>query len=242
MEQIGAELSRQADPAKAALLQRFFKTGKGQYGEGDVFLGVMVPAQREIARKFRDATLQDIQTLLSSRYHEGRLTALLLLVDRFRWSGESERQKIVDLYLDNTSKINNWDLVDLSAHSILGAFLADKDRAPLYRLARSGSLWERRIAIIATMHFIKKGDISDSLKIAEMLLDDPHDLMHKAVGWVLREVCKADPKSGEAFLKAHLDQLPRTTLRYAIERFPPEKRARYLKSVRFKLRSDKMAR
>jgi 3-methyladenine DNA glycosylase AlkD len=179
-----------ADPYKAAILQRFFKTGPGQYGEGDIFIGVMVPQSRQIAKKFSQLPLGEVRTLLYSRIHEERLVALLILVRRYSSvsSGMEEKEKIVKFYLDHIKQVNNWDLVDLSAPNILGAHLVDSSRDRrrlLYRLAGSDNVWERRIAIVATHHFIRNGDFSDTLKIAEILLHDRHDLMHKAAGWML---------------------------------------------------------
>jgi len=223
------ELKSMADPDKAAILQRFFKTGLGQYGEGDIFIGVMVPQSRKVAKKFNQLQLVEVKMLLYSRIHEERLVALLILVWRYSsaLSSREEKEEIVRFYLDNIKQVNNWDLVDLSAPNILGAHLIDRDRRLLYRLARSENVWERRIAILATYHFIRNGDFSDTLKITEMLLQDRHDLIHKAAGWMLREVGKRDVDSEEAFLEKHLAVMPRTMLRYAIERLPESKRRRY---------------
>jgi 3-methyladenine DNA glycosylase AlkD len=227
-----------ADPDKAAILQRFFKTGPGQYGEGDIFIGVMVPQSRQVAKKFSQLPLEEIRMLLYSRIHEERLVALLILVWRYgsssntSSSAKKEKEEIVKFYLDNIKQVNNWDLVDVSAPNILGAYLVDsRDRRRLlYKLARSENVWERRIAIVATHHFIRKGDFSDTLKIAEMLLQDRHDLIHKAVGWMLREVGKRDAAAEEAFLDKRCSVMPRTMLRYAIERLPESKRRRYRKA------------
>jgi 3-methyladenine DNA glycosylase AlkD len=230
--EVRKELKSMADPDKAALLQRFFKTGLGQYGEGDIFIGVMVPQSRKVAKKFSQLQLVEVKMLLYSRIHEERLVALLILVWRYSnaLSSREEKEEIVRFYLDNIKQVNNWDLVDLSAPNILGAHLIDRDRRLLYRLARSENVWERRIAILATYHFIRNGDFSDTLKIAEMLLQDRHDLIHKAAGWMLREVGKRDAASEEAFLEKHLTVMPRTMLRYAIERLPESKRRRYKKN------------
>jgi 3-methyladenine DNA glycosylase AlkD len=214
---------------KAAQLMRYFKTGPGQYGEGDRFLGVMVPQTRRVAREFRDLPLPEVVELLRSPWHEERLCALLLLVGRFERGDAAARREIFDLYLGSTATINSWDLVDLSAHRIVGAWLEDRSRAPLYRLARSKRLWERRIAIIATARFIARADFADTLALSELLLDDEHDLMHKAVGWMLREVGKRDVRVLEAFLEAHRARMPRTALRYAIERLPEAKRQGFLR-------------
>ena len=230
--EVRKELKSMADPDKAAILQRYFKTGLGQYGEGDIFIGVMVPQSRKVAKKFSQLQLVEVKMLLYSHIHEERLVALLILVWRYSsaLSSREEKEEIVKFYLDNIKQVNNWDLVDLSAPNILGAHLIDRDRMLLYRLARSENVWERRIAILATYHFIRNGDFSDTLKIAEMLLQDRHDLIHKAAGWMLREVGKRDVASEEAFLEKHRSVMPRTMLRYAIERLPESKRRRYKKN------------
>lgn len=224
---IKKDLNKLRNPAKARLLARYFKTGKGEYADGDVFLGIMVPKQREIAGKFYDLSLNDIQELLKSNIHEYRLTSLFILVHKYKKADENQKKDIVKLYLKNTKNINNWDLVDLSAPRILGDYLLDKDRKILYKLAK-GHLWEKRIAVLATFMFISKNDFKDSLKIAEILLKDKHDLIHKAVGWMLREIGKRDLKVEEAFLRKHYKHMPRTMLRYAIEKFPEKKRKYYL--------------
>ena len=217
---------------KDPILQRFFKTKPGQYGEGDIFIGVMVPQSRQVAKKFSQLSLGEVKMLLYSCIHEERLVALLILAWRYRYSASSSREKveIVKFYLDNIKQVNNWDLVDLSAPNILGAHLVHRDRRLLYRLVRSESVWERRIAIVATHHFILTGDFSDTLKIAGMLLQDRHDLIHKAAGWMLREVGKRDAAAEEAFLEKHCSVMPRTMLRYAIERLPESKRRHYKKA------------
>lgn len=227
------ELKSMADPDKAVILQRFFKTGLGQYGEGDIFIGVTVPQSRKIAKKFSQLQLVEVKTLLYSRIHEERLVALLILVWRYSSAldNREEKEEIVKFYLDNIKQVNNWDLVDLSAPNILGAHLIDnRDRRLLYRLAKSENVWERRVAILATYHFIRNGDFSYTLKIAEMLLQDRHDLIHKAVGWMLREVGKRDVTAQEAFLEKYWSVMPRTMLRYAIERLPENKRLHYKKN------------
>jgi 3-methyladenine DNA glycosylase AlkD len=229
------ELESMAEPEKAAILQRFFKTGPSQYGEGDIFIGVMVPQSRQVAKKFNQLPLGEVRTLLYSRVHEERLVALLILAWRYSSASSSrEKEAIVKFYLDHIKRVNNWDLVDLSAPNILGAHLVDRDgrRRLLYRLAGSENVWERRIAIVATHHFIRNGDFSDTLKIAEMLLQDRHDLIHKAVGWMLREVGKRDAAAEEEFLEKHCSVMPRTMLRYAIERLSERKRRRYMISDR----------
>lgn len=220
------DLFRLRNPEKARALQRFFKTGKGEYGEGDIFLGIVVPEQRVVAKKYPDLSLNDLQELLNSKIHEYRLTALFILVAKYKKT--ENKKEIVDFYLKNTRNINNWDLVDLSAPKILGEYLIDRDRKILYKLARSKNLWERRISILATFIFIKDGDFSDSLKTAEILIKDDHDLIHKAVGWMLREVGKRDLKTEEIFLKKYYKRMPRVMLRYAIEKFPDSKRRRFL--------------
>jgi len=227
------ELKSMADPDKAVILQRFFKTGLGQYGEGDIFIGVTVPQSRKIAKKFSQLQLVEVKTLLYSRIHEERLVALLILVWRYSSASgnREEKEEIVKFYLDNIKQVNNWDLVDLSAPNILGAHLLDnRDSRLLYRLSKSENVWERRVAILATYHFIRNDDFSYTLKIAEMLLQDRHDLIHKAVGWMLREVGKRDATAEEAFLEKYWSVMPRTMLRYAIERLPENKRLRYKKN------------
>lgn len=225
---IGQALRALASPETAAILQRFFKTGAGQYGEGDVFLGIKVPPMRALARQHADADLATISTLLQSRYHEERLFALLLLMQFYRRRPDQDRVAAYDLYLSHTHRINNWDLVDVSAPHIVGRHLQEGPRTELYRLARSASLWEKRIAIVATFHFIRLHDFTDTLRIAEILLQEEHDLLHKATGWMLREVGKRDMAAEESFLKLHYRDMPRTMLRYAIERFPEPARKNYL--------------
>jgi 3-methyladenine DNA glycosylase AlkD len=225
---ISKELRTLAAPGTASILQRFFKTGPGEYGEGDVFLGIKVPPLRALAKRHPDTGLETIATLLESRYHEERFFALLLMMQRYQRSPRPEQTAIYNLYLGNTHRINNWDLVDVSAPHIVGRHLQDRSRKVLHKLAHSSSLWERRIAIIATLHFIRLHDFDDTLRIAATLLQDEHDLMHKAVGWMLREVGKRDLAAEEGFLKQHYHSMPRTMLRYAIERFAEPKREKYL--------------
>jgi len=227
---IQKHLRRFASKEKAKLLQGFFKTGPGQYGEGDIFLGVMVPNIRLTVKEFADAPLPEVLKLLRSHYHEERLLALLVLVHKFEKGDEVVRKRIYTLYLKNTKYINNWDLVDLSAPKIVGPYLDRSSRAPLYRFVRSKNLWERRIAILATFHFIRRSDFVDALALAEALLGDDHDLIHKAVGWMLREVGKKDVAVLEGFLRKYNTRMPRTALRYAIERFPEAKRKKYLRN------------
>lgn len=222
-------LRRLGDEETARLLRGYFKTGPGQYGEGDVFLGIKVPPLRKLAREYRGLALGEAEELLRSPYHEARLLALLLLVGAFAAGEEAVRGRVYWLYLANTARVNNWDLVDASAEHIVGGYLADRDRRPLHRLAKSASLWERRIAVVATFHFIRHGDFTDTLKIAALLLSDREDLIHKAVGWMLREVGKRDLAVAEAFLGGHYRRMPRTMLRYAIERLPEPRRRQYLR-------------
>jgi 3-methyladenine DNA glycosylase AlkD len=229
--EIQNQLSNLADAGDASFLQKYFKTGPGQYGEGDIFRGIRVPALRKLALSYRALELEQAVRLLHSSYHEDRLLALLILSGRFAKEDEAGRAVIYRLYLDNTQFINNWDLVDSSAERIVGAYLKDKDRTPLDQLAQSPSIWERRIAIIATFHYIRYNDFDAALSIAQRLLTDREDLIHKAVGWMLREVGKRDLQRQEIFLRANYRRMPRTMLRYAIEKFPEEKRQGYLKGT-----------
>ncbi len=217
-----------ADPEAARVAAWFFKTGPGEYGEGDRFLGIRAAPLRAAAKRFAALPPGQIGRLLASRWHEDRSLALLVLGDRFRRAGRAERREIVRFYLGRTDRVNNWDLVDLSAPHILGAWLLDRPRGVLTRLAGSRNLWERRIAVLATLAFIRQGQFDDTLRLARRLSDDPHDLMHKAVGWMLREVGKRDAAVLRGFLDAHGPRLPRTALRYAIERLRPAERRRYL--------------
>ena len=216
-------------PEQAVNLARFFKTGPGEYGEGDHFIGVKVPVIRKVAKEFKSLPLAEAECLLHSEIHEERLLALVILVGQFEKANNATRKSIYDLYLANTEHINNWDLVDLSAPKIVGRHLETRSRRPLYRLAKSASLWERRISIVATGWFIWRDDFADTLKIAEKLLGDQEDLIHKAVGWMLREVGKRDEAALVEFLDEHCPVMPRTMLRYAIEKFPEKKRQSYLK-------------
>lgn len=240
LENLRKEILKLKNPAKAKILMRFFKTGKGEYGEGDKFLGIVMPKLRGLVKEYwKDLKITEIEKLLKSGFHEERMIALLLLVKKFETGEEQDpstgsissgQGKIFKLYLKNMKFINNWDLVDLTAPNIVGEYLKDKDRKVLYKLAKSKNLWEKRISILATFQFIKNKDPKDTLKISEMLLQDDQDLIHKAVGWMLREVGK---KCGEGieekFLQKHVKKMPRTMLRYAIERFPEKKRQFYLK-------------
>lgn len=223
------DLMKLANPVRAQKLLQYFRTGKGEYGEGDRFLGLTVPQCRGIVKKYRNLSTIDTAFLLKSKYHEERLIVLLILVHQFEKGDEPNRQKIYQLYLSSTKYINNWDLVDLSAPRIVGGYLLDKDWSVLKKLAKSQNLWERRIAVLASSAFINKGNSHPTLEISTLLLKDKHDLIHKAVGWMLREVGKSCGQSIlEDFLKKHYSSLPRTTLHYAIERFPASLRRKYL--------------
>ncbi len=222
------ELRAAADPVRAKLCQRYFKTGPGEYGAGDIFMGITVPVQRKIARRYQELGLKELAKLISSDLHECRFTALVILVSQYERAPEAERAKIVAFYLKNRKHVNNWDLVDTSAPYILGDWLMDKDRSILYTLVNSKTIWDRRIAVLATFMFIEKGDFKDSLRLAYLLMNDRHDLMHKAVGWMLREVGKKSRPTLEKFLCVHAGHMPRTMLRYAIERLPDKKRREYL--------------
>lgn len=229
LREIQQETRRLADKDIAQHSRRFFKTGKGEYGAGDRFLGIRVPVLRKLARKYRGLDLVETERLLQSHYHEERLLALILLVNRYKKSDQAEQKRIYDLYLKNRACINNWDLVDTSAEHIVGGHLYEKSRAPLYKLSRSENLWDRRIAIMATFNFIKRLDFNDALKLSEALLEDKEDLLHKAVGWMLREIGNRDRAVEEQFLAKHYRTMPRTMLRYAIEKFPERTRQKYLK-------------
>jgi len=225
------ELLSVANPEKARFLQGFFKTGKGQYAEGDVLLGITVPHTRDIVKRSPTLPFDEIQSLLDSEFHEARLAGLLLLVKQFKKTkNEDERKMIFDFYLQNARKANNWDLVDVTCKDVIGEYLLNKDdRSILYQLAESDNLWEQRMAIVSTWTFIKHKQFDDTLAIVEKLLNHKHDLMHKAVGWMLREVGKKDRETLIDFLEIHHKHMPRTTLRYAIEHFGPEERYRFMK-------------
>jgi 3-methyladenine DNA glycosylase AlkD len=225
-----SRLSAMGDPEIAAHSQRFFKTGPGEYGEGDRFLGIRVPRLREEVKRFPKVALTEVLKLLRSPLHEVRLFALLLLVRQFEQGDEAKREAIYRHYLEHTRYINNWDLVDNSAPKIVGAHLQNRSRSVLSRLAGSESLWERRIGILACFHFIRCNDFADALMLCERLIDDQHDLIHKASGWMLREIGNRDGATARRFLKRHYRNMPRTMLRYAIEKYPPEERQRYLES------------
>lgn len=223
------ELLSVANPEKAVFLQRFFKTGPGQYAEGDVFLGLVVPLTRSIAKANKQTPLSELQLLIESKYHEARLCALLIVVEKFKKASEAEREMLYEFYLRNARFINNWDLVDVTCPHVVGTYLLDKDRSRLYELAKSDLLWEQRIAIVSTVTFIRNRQYDDTLALAEMLMMHNHDLMHKAVGWMLREVGKKDREALTDFLELHATELPRTGLRYAIEHYPEEQRQYFLK-------------
>ncbi len=223
------KLYKLADKKRAVELQRFFKTGKGEYAEGDCFIGVRVPDIRKLVKAHPETSLNEIKQLLHSTVHEERLLGLLLMVQQYQGGDEVMRKTLYALYLASTPFINNWDLVDVTAEHIVGAWLFERSPKPLYKLAESESLWERRIAIMATFHFIKQNEFDVSLKVAERLRDDQHDLIHKAVGWMLREIGKRNQGVEEAFLQRHYKVMPRTMLRYAIEKFPGPLRQAYLR-------------
>jgi len=228
VSEIKEELSLLGDKEKATILKRFFKTGKDQYGEGDKFRGIKVPEIRKLSKKYKDISLSDTKNLLHSKFHEDRLLALFILVLKYQKGDEALKEKIYKLYLANLKYVNNWDLVDLSAEHIIGATLANKDRKLLIKMAKSKVLWERRVAVLSTFNFVKKGEYDQTLQIAEILLRDDEDLIHKAVGWMLREIGKRNIKAEEKFLKKYYKIMPRTMLRYAIEKFPESRRQAYL--------------
>lgn len=227
--EIKSELKKLAEPKRAKTYAWFFKTGKGQYGEGDKFLGIVMPELRRVAKKYyQETSLAEALQILQSEWHEERILALLILMLKYKKAEAKEKERIFLKYLANTKYINNWDLVDLSCRDIVGAHLFERDRSILYKLAKSKSLWEKRIAIVSTFYFISRNDLDDTFKISEILLRDQHDLIHKAVGWMLREAGKRDKSRLLNFLDHHGPRMPRTTLRYAIEKFSPEERKYYL--------------
>ena len=228
-EEIQKHLQKLGDKQRAKIQQGFFKTGPGEYGEGDIFLGIRIPELRKLAKEYQDIPSREVWQLLKAPIHEERLLALLILVRKYSKGTETERKRIYELYLRNTRFINNWDLVDVTAEHIVGNFLMNKSRKPLYSLAKSKFLWDRRISIMSTFHFIKHHDFSDTLKIAKILMSDKEDLIHKAVGWMLRETGKRHLPTEEKFLRKYYQSMQRTMLRYAIERFPESKRQKYLK-------------
>ena len=227
-DQLITELQKYADPEKAKHSTRFFRAGPGEYGEGDEFLGIKVPLQRKVAKKFRDMELNEVAKLLHNKYHEVRLTAAYLLVYKVEKGDRQTLEEVVQCYLKNLEGINNWDLVDSSCHKILGPYFEDKERDLLYDFARSEDLWKKRIAMITCYHFIRNENFEDALNIAEILVNDDHDLIHKAVGWMLREIGNRDLAAEESFLKKYYQTMPRTMLRYAIEKFDEPLRLKYL--------------
>ncbi len=229
VQDIQKRLKKLGNKQHAAISRRFFKTGPGEYGEGDVFIGIRVPVLRKLVKEYSDLSVEDTAILLRSKIHEERLLALLLLVRLFSKGDHVTQTIIYDTYLEHTKFVNNWDLVDSSAEHIVGAYLMDRNKAVLYHLAQSKDLWQRRISIMSTFHFVKRHELSETLKISKMLLFDPQDLIHKATGWMLREIGKRHLQTEESFLKVHYKKMPRTMLRYAIEKFPEQKRQRYLK-------------
>lgn len=232
LKKLVSELKNQSNPHTATILAKFFKTGQGQYGEGDQFIGIKVPILRQIAKKYwQNINFNQLIELLQNPIHEYRMVALFIMILQFTKSEQKEQELIVETYLNNTQYINNWDLVDLSAPKIIGAYLLKQPakRTLLYQLAKTDKLWKKRIAMLSCYTFIKQNEFSDALKIAEILLNDEHDLIHKAVGWMLREIGKIDLTTEENFLKKHAQHMPRTMLRYAIEKFEENKRQFYLK-------------
>jgi 3-methyladenine DNA glycosylase AlkD len=230
ISQLRARLRKLGSPADAEFLQRFFKTAPGEYGAGDRFIGIRVPVLRRLAWEFCSLPTSDVSALLRSPIHEERLLALILLVDASRRADEAGRTEIYDFYLAHLDRVNNWDLVDISAPHIVGRHLAGRSRKILFRLVQSKNLWHRRVAVLATFHFIRARDFSDALRLSRLLLDDAHDLMHKAVGWMLREIGKRDAAVLKQFLDRHAARMPRTMLRYAIEKLPARARKRYLQA------------
>ena len=227
-EHVTLELTKYEDPFRAQLASRFFKTGKGQYGEGDVFVGVAVPDVRTVAKKYAALSLLEIEKLLESDIHEHRLAALIIMTNQAKKAQPAYKKALYDLYVRRTDRINNWDLVDTSCRDVIGGFLIDKSRRPLYSFAQSRNIWERRMAIVATWQFIREGDVRDVFGLAEVLLNDKEDLIHKAVGWMLREAGKKDQDKLAQFLDTHASSMPRTMLRYAIERFESDQRQYFL--------------
>ncbi len=227
--EVQQELNAKANPVDVEFLQRFFKTGKGQYGEGDVFLGLRVPVIRKIAAKYQQLPIDEIEKLLESPIHEHRLAAVIIMAEGSKRAGPEMKQQFYNLYLNRTDRINNWDIVDVSCRDVIGGFLMDKPRDELYRLAASNSIWERRIAMVSTWHFIRVGQLDDTFRVAELLMHDTQDLIHKAAGWMLREAGKKDEGALLDFLDRHANDMPRTMLRYSLERLEPELRERYMR-------------
>ena len=230
LDRIKKDLNKLGTKKRAEASAWFFKTGKGEYGEGDVFLGLTSQEIKDVSKKYlEEANFNNLQKLLNSKIHEYRIAVLRILIEKYQKADEKDKKKIFNFYLKNTKHINNWDLVDISAPNIVGDYLLSKDKKILYKLAKSKNLWERRISIISTFRFIRENQFKDTLKISEILLNDEHDLIHKAVGWMLREIGKRDQKAEEKFLKKYYKTMPRTMLRYAIEKFEENKRKSYLK-------------
>ena len=228
---ITSELQALSNAEKREIFPKFFKAGKGEYGEGDRFLGVTVPNIRAIAKLHKDISLDEIRDLMLSEWHEVRLCALLIMVEKSKKKDEALRQQLFDLYLSQTDRINNWDLVDLSCRFIIGEYLLDKSRDILYQLAQSPLLWDNRIAIVSTYAFIRKGQLEDTYALSDLMMQHPHDLMHKAIGWMLREAGKRDSERLYDYVMSHRADMPRTMLRYAIEKFSPKERAILMKRV-----------
>ncbi len=224
-------LAKYASDTDAVFLQRFFKTGPGQYGEGDQFIGVRTPMTRLVCRDFKDLALSEIEKLMDSPIHEHRLAAAIIMTEqaKSRRTTKLEKKALFDLYLRRTDRLNNWDIIDVSCRDIVGGYLSDEPRDILYKLARSKNMWERRIAIVSTWQFIREYQLADTLKLAELLMKDEQDLIHKAVGWMLREAGKKDDQALKAFLDLHATVMPRTMLRYSIEKLPLETRSQYMK-------------
>jgi len=229
LKEIRTKIKNLGNKEVAIISQRFFKTGAGQYGEGDIFIGIRVPVLRSLAKEFQDIDLKEVKQLLESSIHEERLLALLILIKQFAKGNDEIKNNIYDLYLSKTKYINNWDLIDCSAEHIVGKHLQNKNRKPLYQLAKSASMWERRISILATFCFIKQQMFEETLKVSKLLLKDREDLIHKAVGWMLRETGERDIDTEIEFLNQYYRVMPRTMLRYAIEKFPENERQRYLR-------------
>ncbi|MCB0366939.1 MAG: DNA alkylation repair protein [Bdellovibrionales bacterium] len=228
--EIHKRLRQFASLKRAQLNQSFFKTGKGEYGYGDIFLGITMPDCRKVAKEYKDLSLAETKRVIRSKYHEERMAGLIILVQKYeKASADKERERLYKTYVDHFNYINNWDLVDVTCPRIVGQHLENRNRKILYQWAKSERLWTKRVAIISTLWFVKDGDLDDAFKLAQVLLHDEHDLIHKAVGWVLREAGKKEVKRLEAFLKKHCKTMPRTMLRYAIEKFPERKRQMYLK-------------
>jgi len=228
VSQLEKKLSDAKNPKKAKLLQRFFKTAPGEYGHGDIFLGITVPTQRKICKKYIEISFPEIQKLLDNKIHEYRFCALAILVSKYKKASDLEKQKIFNFYIKNSKKINNWDLIDVSAPKIVGEYLLNRDKKILYKFAKSKNLWQKRISILSTFWFIRENKFEDSLKISKILLKDKHDLIHKAVGWMLREIGKRNKQAEIKFLEKHAHKMPRVMLRYAIEKFSKKERDYYL--------------